>query len=306
MDSPSSVSRRIRTLVSLDGTKAVVNLLKGASANTAERALEALVRMATEQEGRGVMVQQGGLSACIEASVSEEKTTTDNPTKLACSALAGHCIAKILVTTNPTLLTTTQRLGAVKPLLNLCKNNDSTNLQQFEGLMSLTNLGSCDDETKCRIVDSGGLATVNYLMYSEHDMVRRAATECVGNLIPHEKALEYFRDPERVKVWFAFMRDFEGDFETARAAASGLAMACGDEKVVDGILDFTDDKNVKSGVKGLEEVLKSANIELMHRGLVMVQMMVGAKEGEETMLKVSERSEASERTSSLFKPCEYN
>ncbi len=56
---------------------------------------------------------------------------------------AAHAIAKTLVTTNPTILSEHLRLAVFRPLLFLCKDVDSTNLQQFEALLALTNLTSC-------------------------------------------------------------------------------------------------------------------------------------------------------------------
>jgi len=102
---------------------------------------------------------------------------------------AAHAVAKTLVTTNPHLLTEHQRLGAVKPLLMLCRDGDATNLQQFECLLSLTNVLSCGEPEHNKFIAEKGISTVHYLVFSEHLMVRRAATETLCNLSSNESFL---------------------------------------------------------------------------------------------------------------------
>ena len=65
---------------------------------------------------------------------------------------AHHTIAKMIVSTNPSLLTTSQRMGSVQLLLALVKDSDSSDLATFEALLSLTNLASCNDSTSLRHV----------------------------------------------------------------------------------------------------------------------------------------------------------
>lgn len=63
---------------------------------------------------------------------------------------AAHALAKMLVTTNPTLLSEHARLGSIRPLLYLCRENDSTELQQFEALLAVTNIISCGSAERSR------------------------------------------------------------------------------------------------------------------------------------------------------------
>ena len=297
MDPAENVNARIRVMVAADAVKAVVKLAESGGQNTKEKCAEALCRIATEQGGRGVMIQQGALSCCIKLG-GEEATITPKTNEL-----ARHAIAKMLVTTNPGLLTATQRLGSVSPLLKFCKNHESTNLGQFECLLSLTNLLSGEDDVKNKFVNEGGIGIVNFLMFEDHEMVRRAACECLSNLVTHPKMIEYFRNPEKIRIWVAFLRDYEEDFETARAATSGLAMACADEAVRKNILtlrkkeeeqkdkdkdgdgDIEGDGDIDGdigggdnpelvGVVGLLEILESGNLDLMHRAFYMVKMIL--------------------------------
>lgn len=50
--------------------------------------------------------------------------------------------------------------------------------------MSLTNLAGLADIKP--LVDAGA-RDIGHLMFSDNEMVKRAATECLGNLVPAEK-----------------------------------------------------------------------------------------------------------------------
>lgn len=59
-----------------------------------------------------------------------------------------HAISKILVTTNPTCLSEHARISTIIPLLNNCRDTNSTDLQIFEALLALTNILSCGSAEK--------------------------------------------------------------------------------------------------------------------------------------------------------------
>lgn len=178
-----------------------------------------------------------------------------------------HCIAKLLVTTNPLLLTVSQRMGSIRPLIELIRDNDASDLQIFESLLAITNLASVGEETKQRIVAEKGIATLSYAMFSDHDMVRRAATEAMSNLLPHEEMLQHLEDPEKLKLWVAFATDYEENLECARAAAGCLAMATQYSSIANVLRTMTyfDDM--------VRTLIQCGNLELMHRVMVMLLNM---------------------------------
>ena len=173
-----------------------------------------------------------------------------------------------MITTNPLVLTNAQLLGCIKPLLLLLHDNDSTDLQRFEALLSLTNLASTGEATKNKIVSEKGLSILNYAMFSEHDMVRRAATEAMSNLFPHSDFVSFLEVPEHLKLWVAFACDFEDNFECARAAAGCLAMA---SEVVEISVTLSALPKFREMVLLL---LQCGNFELMHRILVLILNMM--------------------------------
>jgi protein unc-45 len=75
-----------------------------------------------------------------------------------------------------------QRLSCIKPLVQLCRESAATNLQQFEALLALTNVLSCGSAEHDKLAAEKGVHAVHYLIFSEHLMVRCAATEALCNM----------------------------------------------------------------------------------------------------------------------------
>ncbi len=178
--------------------------------------------------------------------------------------LSQHTIAKLLITTNPALLNTSQCMGSIQPLIMLVRDHDSSDLQKFEALLSLTNLVSFNDNTKQHVVAERGISILSYAMFSNHEMVRRAATEAMSNLVPNPDMILHLREHEKLKVWITFASDFEEHFECARAALGCLAMVTQDPQIA---AELSKASNAESMIKS---VLECGNLELMHRMLIIV------------------------------------
>lgn len=219
VDTEELCSKRCRKLVLCDGVSLISRLASTSpSLNTAEKLAETLVNLAKDVELRGTLVQQGGFKAAVDlASESYSKPARTN---------ASHAAAKILVTTNPHVLTDAQRLSAVRPLLWLCKQYDvSSSLMHFEACLAITNLGSLGDAAKARIAAEKGIATLEYLQFSNHEMVQRAATEALCNMVPNPDFLEHLKKKDKLKLWFALSLEYEKDLALSRAAVGCVAMA---------------------------------------------------------------------------------
>ena len=66
-DSPKSVTDRIQKLANVNVPRAIVKLLEGSNTDTTQqKLLEGMGRMASEPSVRGIMIQQGCLSACLQ------------------------------------------------------------------------------------------------------------------------------------------------------------------------------------------------------------------------------------------------
>jgi len=155
-------------------------------------------------------------------------------------------------------------MGSIKPLIHLVKDNESTDLQRFESLLALTNLASVDDETKSKIVSEKGIHVFHLAMFSDHNMVRRAATEAMSNLLPHDDMLTHLKDPSHLKLWIAFATDVQENMECSRAATGCLAMASSDVDIAIALGEATHFEDM------ITTLLQCGNLEIMHRLLVML------------------------------------
>ena len=276
-DNPERCGWRIRQIVQADGIRALVRLTDGASEKTKEQVALALRQIVVEPSVRGSLVQQGGYRAAIALATGEMSSPS-------CVRDATWCVAKALVTTNPSVLTSAQRMGSIGALLRLCRDHRAPDLAHFECLMALTNVASFSEETKARIAGEKGIRTLEYLQFSDHELVRRAATECLTNMMPHPSMIEHLRDPEKLKLWCAFAGDYETDLPTSRAAAGALAMAAGtaDEQLQATLLD-------SKALAVLVTLLASGSPELAHRAAVGIGYLTDSPQAVERFSELGAR-----------------
>ena len=272
-DTTASCHERIRKMASANVPRAMVTFTEGASEHTLEQLMTGLNRMANEESVRGLLIQQGVLSACIVLEKNEGPTDTDTMKKVI--QLARHCIAKMLVTTNPSLLTSAQRLGAIRPLIQLVRDSKSTDLQKFEALLSLTNIGGSGDDAQNRIASERGIAALHFAMFSDHEMVRRAATEAMSNMIPHPTMMKHLMESENTRLWLAFATDYEDNYECARAATGCLAMATQDPSISKVFVEL---ENFR---QSMELLLECGRLEIMHRAFCILLNLVQSQEEED-------------------------
>lgn len=261
-DSDDQCTKRIQLMGKANVPRALVQLTEGASDQTLEQAILALNRMANEPSVRGTMIQQGVLSRMIKIE-KEEQAPSELRKKIV--RMIRHCMAKMLVTTNPGLLTSAQKMGSIKPLIQLVRDVNSNDYQKFEALLSLTNLAASGDDTKNKIAADKGIPALKYAMFAENEMVKKAATECLCNMVPNEKFMATLKEVDELRLWLALADDFEENYECARAAAGCLAMATADPEVANTLVSI---KNFK---ERMDSILGSGSLELMHRILVVVQ-----------------------------------
>mmetsp|Transcript_7515 Transcript_7515/g.16193 ORF Transcript_7515/g.16193 Transcript_7515/m.16193 type:complete len:1116 (-) Transcript_7515:77-3424(-) len=269
-DNEDQCAQRVVKMANAGVPRALIQLAEGSSDQSLEQIVVALKRIANVQSVRGTMIQQGVLSALIKLE-KNEKNPSDVRKKIVRNIR--HCMAKLLVTINPGLLTSAQSMGSIKPLIQLVREIESNDLQKFEALMSLTNLVSMSDSTKNKLASEKGIHSVKYAMFSDHPMVKKAAAECLCNMVGNEQFMKTLRNTEELRLWLALASDYEEDYECARAAAGCLAMATGDPAVAKALIQI---KNFK---ERMDTCLGSGSLEILHRTLVVVLNLV--QHGEE-------------------------
>lgn len=181
---------------------------------------------------------------------------------------ARSCVAKLLITTNPSILTVSQRSGSIGPLIKLVKDNDALDLMHFEALLSLTNLAGYGEETKNRVVAQKGIPVISYAMFSDHEMVRRAATEALVNMVGHPDMMEYLHKEDNLKIWVVFASAYEENYACARAAIGGLAMAIYDPQVASALIKVPNFRDM------LRTLMECGQLELMHRVLALTTSLI--------------------------------
>lgn len=265
-DTEELCNDRIRKMASANVPRALVTLTEGASEHTLEQLVLAMSRMASDASSRGVLIQQGVLSTCIKLEKNEGPTETDIMKKV--MRLSRHCIAKMLVTTNPSLLTSAQRLGSIKPLIELVRDIKASDLMHFEALLALTNIASSGDDAQNRIISERGIPAFTYAMFSDHELVRRASTEAMCNLIPHKGMMDYLLVEKNLGLWLAFASDYEEHYECARAASGCLAMATQDEAIAQKFVEL------EKFSEHTRSLLECGRLEIMYRAMAIVLNLV--------------------------------
>nr|CAG8473048.1 9728_t:CDS:2 [Entrophospora candida] len=271
LDDDEHVVKRNKKLLSIGVNKILIKLSKNQSQVIKQLVANIYLNLASDRSNHGLMVQQGAIKALIPLATMTTTTmtttakTTMAPTKGTKENLqqyATQALAKIAITMNPNLVFRGERsTDLVKPLLNLCKSESE--LCQFESLMALTNLSSTDDNIRLHIYRLDGLGIVENLQLSDNIMVRRAATECLCNLMFCEPIFERYNDYEKsknkIKVLVA-LSDVD-DFETRRAASGCLAILSTDQNVCKMILERP------RGLLTLKDLLDEQSVELQHRSV---------------------------------------
>jgi hypothetical protein len=261
----------VKVLLELQVVPALIELGANESATVHEQVSRVLLALSEDVGHRGTVIQQGGAKLLV--------TLAHNNTSKG-KLIAAHALAKLGITSDPKLAFPGQRsLEVVRPLVTLLSAEHG--LMQFEGLMALTNLASMSDDVRRRILKEGGVSLMESLMFEEHEMIRRAATEALCNMINLEEVAARFHrsdDIERVKLWTLFSG--EEDERLAIAASGGLCLLSQDPKICEQIMA------VKSVMEILKELVTSASEELQFRGVYIVANLV--ESSKETAVQIME------------------
>ncbi len=262
-DTPEEVAARVDAFVRSDGIKALRALVfnSGGGERVCITAGKALLNCAGQQRVRGTMIAQGSIGALLKI-VSSFGTGAYTKTKD-----ATHALARLLITTDPRLLSESQVMDSIAPLLEQIRNCDDQ-LVLFECLMALTNIGSISWEAKERIVSLKGISPIEYAQFNDNLMVRRAATEALANIAQVDEVIEWISNPEKCRLWLLLSEDWDQDMETARAASGVFANISSVPKITK-VLRSDAVKTKDTEENGIERIIKTAtgclHDEIRHR-----------------------------------------
>nr|CAB3267510.1 protein unc-45 homolog B-like [Phallusia mammillata] len=264
-DKPTYVKYRVKLLVEAGMVNALVALANTDTALLTDTSKELLCRVflvsVENEENRGLVVAAGGgkclVPLCTEGTQKGKR----------CAAQA---VARIAITSNPAIAFPGQRSLECVRVLKQLLHPECDSLQNFEALMALTNLAGMDDTHRRRIIREKMLSEVESYMLEDHEYLRRSGTELFCNLCMCQEMVEIMEQEshERVKIFVLLCS--EDDEATRKAAAGGLAMLTAkSEKICRKIRETS-----KSWLENLSIVSLDENLEIQHRGLVIVYNIV--------------------------------
>lgn len=168
LDDIDFVNKRLSILANEGVTTALVALSKTESDNSKELIARVFNAICSQQELRGIVVQQGGTKVLLPMAL---KGTANGKRQ------AAQALARIGITINPEVAYPGQRnLEVIRPLLSLL-HPDCLALENFESLMALCNLAATNEAIRQRILKEGGLSRIEAMLFEDHMMITRAATQ---------------------------------------------------------------------------------------------------------------------------------
>uniref|UniRef100_A0A8C2QZY1 UNC-45/Cro1/She4 central domain-containing protein n=1 Tax=Capra hircus TaxID=9925 RepID=A0A8C2QZY1_CAPHI len=266
-DKPSFVRARVKKLLAAGVVSAMTCMVKTESPVLTSSCRELLSRvflaLVEEVEDRGTVVAQGGGKALLPLAL---EGTDVGQTK------AAQALAKLTITSNPEMTFPGERIyEVVRPLVSLLHLNCS-GLQNFEALMALTNLAGISERLRQKILKEKAVPMIEGYMFEEHEMLRRAATECMCNLAMSKEVQDLFEATGNDRLKLLVLYSGEEDELLRRAAAGGLAMLTSMRpSLCSRIPQVT-----THWLEILQALLLSPSQELQHRGAVVVLNMVEA------------------------------
>ncbi|CAG5103867.1 Similar to unc45b: Protein unc-45 homolog B (Danio rerio) [Cotesia congregata] len=269
LDDPDFVTKRLVALAKEGITTALVALAKTDSDNSKELIARVFNAICSQQEVRGMVVQQGGAKALLPLALNGTKKGKKQ---------AAQALARIGITINPEVAFPGQRImEVIRPLLNLL-SQDCSALENFEALMALCNIAGVNDAIRKHMLKEGAYPKVEFYMFEDHLMLQRAAVQVVNNLVMCEDAIKLFEgDNDRVKYLVILSSD--EDQETSLAASGALAMLTGaSNKVCEKIFDS------QNWLESIHFLLANPNSDVQHRGVVIVANMINSTK--ETAAKI--------------------
>ena len=258
LDGVEYLTARVSLLLKLNTVPALNHLSSSHSVSIREQTSRIFLALVEEQGNRGLVVQQGGGRALIALARSNTE---------AGKAKAAQAISKIAITTNPQLAFPGERvLETISPLVRLLKSERQ--LQQFEALMALTNISSLGPKLCSKIVTEKGVHWIESLQFEDHEMLRRAATECMCNLVACEEVKQLYRQEGNDRLKMLVLFSGEEDLLLRKAASGALCILSEDQQICELILDL------KQYFEISEELLGSGDEELQFRAVYILTNIV--------------------------------
>uniref|UniRef100_A0A8C7KDY9 Unc-45 myosin chaperone B n=1 Tax=Oncorhynchus kisutch TaxID=8019 RepID=A0A8C7KDY9_ONCKI len=188
---------------------------------------------------------------------------------------AAHALAKIAAVSNPEIAFPGERIyEVVRPLVSLL-HPERDGVQNYEALLSLTNLAGLNDKLRVKILKEKALPEIEQYMFEDHDHIRQAATECMWNPITLWEQYHYIVCVINLLKLLVLMC-VEDNEKLQRAAAGGLAMLTAAQKKLCTKMTLV----TLQWMEILQRLILHDQPQIQHRGLVIVYNMLNSDDNE--------------------------
>lgn len=273
LDDPDFVAKRVMILGMEGVTTAMVALSKTESDNSKELIARIFNALCAEQDLRGYVISQGGAKVLLKLALNG----TDKGKRNACQALA-----RIAITIDPEVAFPGQRmLEIIRPLISLL-HPECTALENFEALMALCNIAQSGEPARLRIIKDGGIPQIDNYVYEDHEMLRRAATQCLTNLTMSPDVMKIY-EGQNDRFKYMMMLSSEEDIETSIAAAGALAiLTSSSKKCCEKVFEL------ESWLEKIQNLLANPCKDIQIRGICVVKnLMECSKEVAEKLIETN-------------------
>ncbi|KPM39164.1 hypothetical protein AK830_g7408 [Neonectria ditissima] len=272
------VAKRCKLVFDAGITPVLVTHAMTGSPASLSLAITIIYALSVTRTLRGQLAQQGAVRLLLASWMALPQT--EAPAR----RLAAQALARILISTNPSLVfggnRNTPVSAAVRPLVSIIPPDPAAEtrdlLPSFEALMALTNLASMEDEDMRRIIISTAWSHIEEQLLSSNTLVSKAAVELVCNLVQAPEAIALYAEEtakarNRLHILLA-LADAE-DAGTRSAAGGALASLTTFDSVVRGLI------HRERGVKVVLGMCVDDDENIRHRGVFVILNLASA-EGE--------------------------
>lgn len=236
LDDDDRVTKRCKKIVDAKIVSHIIKAAPKATHLSIALMVQLINSLSFDKKHRGPLAQQGAVRLLVKL-WDMARADTNEQQKIATQIPACNAIARILISTDPTVYFTgearkEQILPTCARMLNhLIAHEPDENgprdwLPTFEALLALTNLASLDDMNFKETIAKDNFALVEDLLLSHNHNIRMRAMELLTNLSYSEHAVAMFstdlRAKQRLDVLLALVSSAEKG--TRLAALGSLCM----------------------------------------------------------------------------------
>uniref|UniRef100_A0A8C8I6T0 Protein unc-45 homolog B n=1 Tax=Oncorhynchus tshawytscha TaxID=74940 RepID=A0A8C8I6T0_ONCTS len=270
-DKKDFIQKRVKRMLKGGVISALTVMVKADNLLLTDQTKEMLARvflaLADDAKDRGMICAHGGGKALI-------------PLALEGSAIgkirASHALAKIAAVSNPEIAFPGERIyEVVRPLVSLL-HPERDGVQNYEALLSLTNLAGLNDKLRVKILKEKALPEIEQYMFEDHDHIRQAATECMCNLVTCKEVQDRYLEDGNDRLKLLVLMCAEDDEKLQRAAAGALAMLTAAQKKLCTKMTLV----TLQWMEILQRLILHDQPQIQHRGLVIVYNILNSDDNE--------------------------